>query len=119
MTYEDLLVVPFKDKGRDTDGMDCYGLVLELCRRAGTPLPDIVYEGHAVRKEAMRDYVASLNVEERGWGEKGFVVQCLYNDMLHIGYMISKKRVLHMMEYGVRETPVELLNDVKYFEVIA
>ena len=45
MTYEDLLVVPWVDKGRTLDGLDCYGIVLELCNRAGTPLKDICDDG--------------------------------------------------------------------------
>lgn len=119
MTYEDLLLVPFRDNGRDVNGMDCYGFVIELCRRAGTPLRDIVYEGHEISKNALPDYAASLNVEERQFGEKGFVVQCTYNETLHIGYLIDKKTVVHMTRHGVRVTPVGLLENVKYFEVVA
>ena len=39
--YEDLLTAKYKPHGRGEDGYyDCYGLVLECCRRAGKKLID-------------------------------------------------------------------------------
>ena len=38
--YNDLLGAKYKPHGRGDGGYDCYGLVLECCRRAGTPLKD-------------------------------------------------------------------------------
>ena len=40
MIYVDLLSIPFKKGGRDAAGMDCWGLCLEVARRAGIDLPD-------------------------------------------------------------------------------
>lgn len=38
--YEDLLGVPFKDGGRNPkEGLDCYGLAIEVFRRHGIELP--------------------------------------------------------------------------------
>ena len=119
MTYEDLLIVRYKDNGRDTDGMDCYGLVLELCNRAGNPLRDIVYEGNEESEWVDGGYVASLNVEERSWAEQGFIVQCTYAGRLHIGYLVNKKTVVHMTRDGVRVTPIAALPNIKIYEVTA
>jgi len=119
MTYEDLLIVKYKDNGRDADGMDCYGLVLELCARAGTPLRDIVYEGNEESEWVDGGYVASLNVEERSWAEQGFIVQCTYAGRLHIGYLVNKKTVVHMTRDGVRVTPIAALPNIKIYEVTA
>lgn len=35
-----LLGIPFVDRGRGPDGLDCWGLVLEIFRRCGIKLPD-------------------------------------------------------------------------------
>ena len=117
MTYEDLLVVPWVDKGRTLEGLDCYGIVLELCKRAGTPLKDICDDGVIEEKELSR-YVESLNVEERDHPEKGFLIQCVYDGRLHMGYLVNKKTVVHMTIDGARVTPVAAFRGVKYFEVI-
>jgi len=36
----DLLGIPFKEGGRDLSGLDCWGLCMEIYRRAGKMLPD-------------------------------------------------------------------------------
>lgn len=39
--YEDLLGVPFRNRGRDSKtGLDCYGLAIEVFRRHGIRLPE-------------------------------------------------------------------------------
>ena len=38
--YEDLIGVPFVDGGRDTNGMDCWGLVRECFKRQGIVVKD-------------------------------------------------------------------------------
>ena len=42
--YEDLLGIPFKLNGRSADGIDCYGVALEMSRRGGYAPPDFSYE---------------------------------------------------------------------------
>lgn len=39
--YEDLMARPFVYGGRTPDGLDCWGLVLELYAREGIVIPDI------------------------------------------------------------------------------
>lgn len=38
-----LIGIPFVSRGRNKDGMDCYGLLMELHRRMGIILPDYIY----------------------------------------------------------------------------
>ena len=40
MNYTDLIGVPFVSKGRDMNGMDCYGLVKEVYKRHGHNIPE-------------------------------------------------------------------------------
>ena len=56
MKYDDLLNTPFKRRGRDKNGFDCYGAVLECCRRAGTPLIDVFSEIESIPAERINDY---------------------------------------------------------------
>lgn len=116
MTYEDLLIVKYKENGRDENGMDCYGLVLECCERAGTPIPDIVYGNDSA---TLPEYIRTLNVQEIGFPVKGAILQCTLDGDLHIGYLIDKKTCLHMTYSGVRVTPIAALKNKRYFEVIA
>jgi len=116
VTYEDLLIVPYKENGRDDEGMDCYGLVIECCERAGTPIPDIVYGNNS---ETLPEYIRVLNVQEIGNPVKGSILQCTLDGELHIGYMIDKRTCLHMTYGGVRVTPIAALKNKRYFEVIA
>ena len=43
-SLKDLLGVPFKVHGRGMDGLDCWGLAIEVFRRYGIRLPDCWYE---------------------------------------------------------------------------
>jgi len=38
--YESLIGIPCKDEGRTLEGLDCYGLVMEVYRRFGIELPE-------------------------------------------------------------------------------
>lgn len=43
MHFKDLIGVPFKKHGRDKQGMDCYGLAMEVYRRRGIEMPEFAY----------------------------------------------------------------------------
>lgn len=118
MKYDDLLSVPYKEGGRDKDGMDCYGYVLELCRRNGTPLKDIT-DLH-VPEEKLYDVLSHINIKEITAEEikYGDVLQCVYNGNLHICFILGKKLVTHMTRYGPRETPICAFREKKYGRII-
>lgn len=40
----DLVGIPFKTHGRGKDGMDCYGVAIEVLRRNDIDLPDVFYD---------------------------------------------------------------------------
>lgn len=41
----DLVGIPFKLRGRDLDGLDCYGLVKLIEERRGNQIPEYAYDG--------------------------------------------------------------------------
>ncbi len=112
MKFDDLLEVPYKDFGRDKQGMDCYGFVLELCRRSGKTLVDIA--------DKSEETIFNLNVidvrpEDRAPGDLVY----FYNEKneLHIGYLLDLTTVIHMTYHGVRLTPFACFNKVDFVRV--
>lgn len=119
MRYDDLLGTPYKPHGRGNGGYDCYGLVLECCRRAGTPLKDPFIELVKLRAGGETDYIAGLNVREIPKPKAGAVVECRTGENLHVGYMVTSSLVLHITaSYGAKITHVQALNPIKYYEVV-
>ena len=116
MIYEDLLNIPYKEGGRDSNGIDCYGLVLECCKRNGKELNNILENKTSLLEKDLSKYRASFNVKEIEMPEEGCIVQCTYFDEIHIGFMIDKN--LHpRYKAWVRVSPVIALKQ-KYYEVI-
>ena len=96
--YDDLLTAEYKPHGRGDGGYDCYGLVLECCRRAGTPL-----------KDPFRKYESM---------EAGAVAECASGRNLHVGYMVAPDKVLHITRRGARVTHIKAVNAVRFYEVV-
>ncbi len=44
INIDDLLGIPFKMHGRDKNGFDCYGLVIEVSKRFGHKMVDMFYD---------------------------------------------------------------------------
>lgn len=117
--YEDLLECPYLDFGRDPKkGLDCYGLIIECCKRAGTPLKDVVYQTTKCESGFVDAAALHVNIREIEKPRKGALVQCYYNKHMHAGYMLNDVHMLHMTYEGVRITPVFAVADVKFYEVI-
>lgn len=114
--YDDLLTVPFKKGGRDKSGMDCYGLCIEMCRRAGKTLPDFATYGKIY---TVNDMEFSNYVREIQQPKPGCLVEYLNADKeIHIGYVLAKDIYIHATSGGVRVTPLFALKSPKFYEVI-
>lgn len=119
MKYDDLLNIPFKKFGRDKSGYDCYGVVMECCKRAGTPLKDLYGGIVDLPADRVNDYVSGgLNVREINAPKKGALVYSIYKGNVHIGYIVERGLVLHAtIDKGVKISPLAALRPIAYYEV--
>ena len=122
MKYDDLIGVPFKWGGRDKSGMDCWGIVSECCRRAGTPVADPFkpLDSSVDEAEALRAIATELNVRETAWPKAGGIVFCLScgGTKSHVGYIVGRGRALHAVEGGgARVSPLCCFKGARFYEV--
>lgn len=118
MKWDDLLNAPYKAHGRGDGGFDCYGLVLECCRRAGTPLRDVWHTDGGC--SSARDVLSlGVNLAEVNRPEAGRVVVMDVRGALHCGYLVDKQLVLHTTEKGARVTPLKCMDVIRIYEVTA
>ena len=119
MKYDDLLNIPFKKFGRDKSGYDCYGVVMECCKRAGTPLKDLYGGIVDLPADRVNDYVSGgLNVREIDAPKKGALVYSIYKGNVLIGYIVERGLVLHAtIDKGVKISPLAALRPIAYYEV--
>ena len=99
---EDLLGIVYKKNGRLPDGLDCYSLVQEVCRRRGISLPE--YDSptedsliHMMITGEMYKYVEEINQPE----PYCFVTFALHGPYVtHIGIVLDDTRYfLHILEH--------------------
>ena len=100
ININDLIGVPYKDHGRSLDGMDCYGLAIEVMRRYGYKLNDVEYNNHDL--ELADENAPTLNVTPIDQVREGAILEMQTNNELHIGVCISKKEFIHMTRTGCR-----------------
>ena len=98
MEYKDLIGIPFRLHGRSPeDGLDCYGLVMEVYRRMGIDLFDYDYDDSPRNTGAdlFEEHKAHEFSEVVGPPQEGDVV-VLGNGMgTHCGVFVRGNRVLH------------------------
>ena len=120
MKYDDLLNIPFKKFGRDKNGFDCYGVVMECCKRAGTPLRDLRGDIVDLPADGVNDYIrGGLNVKEIPAPKVGAIVYSIYHGNVHVGYIVERGKALHAtIDKGVKISPLAALRPMAYYEVI-
>lgn len=119
MKYDDLLNIPFKKFGRDKSGFDCYGVVMECCRRAGTPLKDLYGDIVDLPADGVNDYISGgLNVREIPAPKPGALVYSIYKGNVHVGYIVERGKVLHATVNGVKISPLSVMKPIAFYEVI-
>ena len=98
----DLIGIPYKEHGRDNAGYDCYGLTIEVVRRYGKTLPDVVYSAeHDI--SLSDENTPLLPLRKIDEVEEGCLIEMRYRGELHIGVYIGNKRFIHATRgQGVR-----------------
>lgn len=90
----DLIGTPFKYGGRGPDFFDCYGLVMEMSRRAGKPLPDFGFDTNHNIVAAMMG--ATLPQWEEISKTPGCVALIRIGRLIsHVGYLIDADHMIH------------------------
>lgn len=120
MKYDDLLNIPYKPHGRSKkEGFDCYGVAVEMCRRAGTPLKDL-YDIATLPTEKVNDYInGGVNVRKIDRPKIGGLAEFTRHGRLHVGYIVERGKVIHATtDKGVRITPIEIMKPIAFYEVI-
>lgn len=112
INYTDLLNAPYEKYG------NCYGLLVECCRRAGTPLKNPFERMHKLAAGEEIPYITDLNIKEIPAPKAGAIVECLDGNNLHVGYLVSNNLVIHSTrKLGVKITHIAALTPIKYYEV--
>lgn len=96
---QDLLGVPYKLGARlPGNGTDCFGLVVECCRRIGRPIPD-PYVSSEVPRDAKQWIAERLTGWRRCEGPVvGGIVELFgMEHPAHIGFLVSETQFLHSL----------------------
>lgn len=96
----DLIGIPYKDHGRTAEGMDCYGLAIEVMRRYGYDLRDVIYNDHAL--ELSTENAPTLNVTPIDKPREGALLEMQDGNELHIGVCLNEREFIHMTRTGCR-----------------
>lgn len=115
--FADLIGIPYKNNGRDASGLDCYGLAIEVEKRLGKELRDVVYENHAI--ELAEENAPLLNIRKTDFIITGSLLEIHTENELHIGVAINKKEFIHATyNHGVKISPIGAYKVVNIYEVI-
>jgi hypothetical protein len=91
MDISDLIGLPYKARGRDESGLDCFGLIWLIAKRNGTPIKDPVYRGFDPSLAKLADYVGV----KKSKFHIGCVLEIEKEGRLHLGYAIDNERFIH------------------------
>jgi len=103
VSYENLLGIPYKFKGRTKEGVDCLGLVWLYFQSKGISIPDS--DGLAMKAEAQPDYLSRVLSGLEKIAKKvdipradDIVVMRLPRGYTHLGVMVDDHNMLHVLK---------------------
>jgi cell wall-associated NlpC family hydrolase len=98
LPVDDLVGLPYKAHGRDETGLDCFGLILIIASRNGTPIPDVWYKGF---DPSLIKLAEQMNVEKTDKLQAGCIIEMENKGRLHLGYSLDDKKMIHATLEGV------------------
>lgn len=118
LTIADLIGIPYKDKGRSLNGLDCYGLsIAAVLILTGKTLKDVVYENHAA--ELSNLLAPTLNVRKTTEIKRGNLIEMTFKNELHIGVIINNRQFIHSTyDDGVRINNLRNAPILNIYEVL-
>lgn len=110
---KDLIGIPYKVHGRDKNGYDCYGLVIEVMKRLGKYLPDVFYDSlNQDTTEKIRVITSGLPLKIVESPTKYCIITMkLKGYENHIAVYIGEGKIIHAtLEMGV------VIEDLKRYQ---
>ena len=108
--WADLIGKPFTKGGRGPDEFDCFGLVAEMKRREGNPIPERESPEGDVGMAMLLAAQIPLCDELTG-PESGAIVAIRVGRFVHhVGYMVNETHMLHAWKHcgGVTLEPIAI-----------
>lgn len=118
LDVSDLIGIPYLTNGRTKEeGFDCYGLAIEVEKRFGKELIDVVYQDHNIRLSD--EFAPLLNIKKTDFIIGGTLLEIHIGEELHIGVAINKREFIHATtNQGVRISPIGAYKIYAKYEVI-
>ncbi len=117
INVSDLIGVPYKDNGRTLEGLDCYGLAIEVERRFGKELRDAVYDNYDI--ELSQKWAPLLNVRPVDFIKAGALLEIHIKDRIHIAVALDSVRMIHAtVNQGVRISKIAAYKIAGIYEVL-
>lgn len=111
----DLIGTPYKDHGRGVGGYDCYGLAIEVAKRFGYKLNDVIYENHDI--ELSEKNAPTLNITPIEKPCEGAVIEMETGGELHIGICLNSREFIHMTRTGCRINQIGTIKVRGYYGI--
>lgn len=106
------LQVPYKHMGRDTTGLDCWGLALNIYKDNGIHLEDFTYSEQVIPKERT-DIFVNYHKQWEEVNKPDFFDLVLLeheNSPHHVGVVMKYGKFIHMSRLGVLFDTLERYN---------
>jgi hypothetical protein len=101
MMVKDLIGIPYKPHGRGKNGMDCYGIVIEVLRRKGINVADVFYSDTTLEtnKSVLQILMKSIPNTKLERPEEGAVVEILVmGQPSHVGVCLGDGTFIHALK---------------------
>lgn len=108
--YTDLIGKPFQYGGRGPDVFDCYGLVMELHRRVGKHIPDVLSPTEQAKIASLvESEVPTWTPCERAPG--AVLTMRIGRHVSHVAMILSGTKFIHVWSQGAIGVAVERISE--------